>query len=100
MLSTTVIPKNKQVVEHDSANQVLTWTGQTTRIFDIANLTFDGVTPEEKQEYTGDTEALGAYKGYKPRNYWVRLVLCLADLSGHRFNLQFWTENRQGGRPD
>ncbi|KAF7986013.1 hypothetical protein HWV62_41348 [Athelia sp. TMB] len=70
MPSTTVIPKNKQVVEYDSVNQVLTWTGQTTRIFDIANLTFDGVTPEEKQEYTGDTEALGAYKGYKPRNYW------------------------------
>ncbi|KZP34083.1 Clavaminate synthase-like protein [Athelia psychrophila] len=42
----------------------------TNRIFDIANLTFDGVAPEEKKYYTGDTEVLGAYKGYKPRNYW------------------------------
>lgn len=44
---------------------------QTDRMFDIANLTFSGVPVEEKKRLTGDTEALGAYHGYKPRKYWV-----------------------------
>ncbi|KAG9227011.1 hypothetical protein CCMSSC00406_0008983 [Pleurotus cornucopiae] len=41
---------------------------QTSRIFDIANATFDLVSDEEKQEYT--QKDVGVYTGYKPRNDW------------------------------
>ena len=45
---------------------------QTDRIFDLANYTFDGVSEEEKKAYTGNTEVLAKYQGYKPRKTWVR----------------------------
>ncbi|KAJ7615250.1 hypothetical protein DFH06DRAFT_1239967 [Mycena polygramma] len=45
---------------------------QTTRIFGIANLTFDGVNEEEKKTYTGQSGAV--YEGYKPRQTWNRDV--------------------------
>ncbi|KAJ7726562.1 hypothetical protein DFH07DRAFT_236452 [Mycena maculata] len=41
---------------------------QTTRIFSIANLTFDGVDAEEKKAYMGQSGAV--YEGYKPRQTW------------------------------
>ncbi|KII91589.1 hypothetical protein PLICRDRAFT_173417 [Plicaturopsis crispa FD-325 SS-3] len=41
---------------------------QTDRMFDIANLTFEGVSPEEKQQYTG--KEIESYQGYKPRQQW------------------------------
>ncbi|KAJ7473985.1 hypothetical protein FB451DRAFT_1133427 [Mycena latifolia] len=41
---------------------------QTTRVFSIANLTFDGVDIEEKKAYTGQSGAV--YEGYKPRQTW------------------------------
>ncbi|KAF9487100.1 Clavaminate synthase-like protein [Pleurotus eryngii] len=43
-------------------------SAQTSRIFDIANATFDLVSDEEKQEYT--QKDVGVYTGYKPRNDW------------------------------
>ncbi|KZT29993.1 Clavaminate synthase-like protein [Neolentinus lepideus HHB14362 ss-1] len=43
---------------------------QTKRMFDIANMAFDGVSKEEKQAYVGDIEGTGSYLGYKLRNYW------------------------------
>lgn len=41
---------------------------QRDRIFDIADLTFSGVSMDEKKKYTS-TEAT-RYKGYKPLKYW------------------------------
>ncbi|KAJ8074632.1 hypothetical protein PM082_022210 [Marasmius tenuissimus] len=41
---------------------------QTNRIFSIANRTFDGVSPEEKKLFTGESES--AYEGYKPKQAW------------------------------
>ncbi|KAJ7851329.1 hypothetical protein B0H13DRAFT_2400039 [Mycena leptocephala] len=41
---------------------------QTTRVFSIANLTFDDVNAEEKKTYTGQTGTV--YEGYKPRQTW------------------------------
>ncbi|KAJ7233610.1 hypothetical protein B0H12DRAFT_1143623 [Mycena haematopus] len=41
---------------------------QTTRVFSIANLTFDDVDDEEKKAYTGQLGTV--YEGYKPRQTW------------------------------
>ncbi|KAK7007967.1 Clavaminate synthase-like protein [Favolaschia claudopus] len=41
---------------------------QTTRVFSIANLTFDEVDAEEKKVYTGQSGTV--YEGYKPRQTW------------------------------
>jgi len=41
------------------------------RIFDIANVAFADVGSEEKDLYTGNTEVVGGYQGYKPRQTWV-----------------------------
>lgn len=43
-------------------------------MFDIANVTFDNVSDEEKQAYTTSFEKMGQYIGYKPRKQWVCLV--------------------------
>ncbi|KAF7439776.1 hypothetical protein PC9H_000112 [Pleurotus ostreatus] len=43
-------------------------SAKTSRIFDIANATFDSVSDEEKQEYT--QKEVGVYTGYKPMNDW------------------------------
>ncbi|KAF9487097.1 hypothetical protein BDN71DRAFT_1514298 [Pleurotus eryngii] len=42
---------------------------QTARVFDIASLTFDQVSDEEKREYAQKDEAV--YQGYKLRKEWV-----------------------------
>ncbi|KAF8184351.1 hypothetical protein K438DRAFT_1974551 [Mycena galopus ATCC 62051] len=44
---------------------------QTTRVFSIANLTFDDVSNVEKKTYTGDSAAV--YEGYKPRQTWDQI---------------------------
>ncbi|KAJ7615251.1 hypothetical protein DFH06DRAFT_1367364 [Mycena polygramma] len=41
---------------------------QTTRVFSIANLTFDRVDAEEKKTYSGQSGAV--YERYKPRQTW------------------------------
>ncbi|KAJ7115280.1 hypothetical protein C8R44DRAFT_841911 [Mycena epipterygia] len=41
---------------------------QTTRVFSIANLTFDNVSEEEKKTYAGQSGMV--YEGYKPRQTW------------------------------
>ncbi|KAJ7118451.1 Clavaminate synthase-like protein [Mycena crocata] len=43
---------------------------QTERMFDIADVPFSGVTPEDKQRYAGQMKETGSYQGYKPRQYW------------------------------
>ncbi|EPQ50558.1 Clavaminate synthase-like protein [Gloeophyllum trabeum ATCC 11539] len=46
------------------------WTqAQTDRIFDIADVPFAQVTPEEKQRFLGNGDG-GVYQGYKLRQYW------------------------------
>jgi hypothetical protein len=48
-------------------------SSQTTRVFSIANVTFDNVDDEEKKTYTGQSGSV--YEGYKPRQTWVRNFL-------------------------
>ncbi|KIK34611.1 hypothetical protein CY34DRAFT_812806 [Suillus luteus UH-Slu-Lm8-n1] len=43
---------------------------QRDRIFDIAGVPFNDVSPDEKKEYTADVEKVGYYAGYKPRQFW------------------------------
>ncbi|KAF7366837.1 hypothetical protein MSAN_00942200 [Mycena sanguinolenta] len=43
---------------------------QTTRMFDIADVPFSCVGPEEKQLYTANIKETGSFQGYKPRQYW------------------------------
>ena len=44
---------------------------QRDRIFDIADVPFTAVPPEEMKTYTIDIEKLGHYAGYKARKYWA-----------------------------
>ncbi|KAG6819190.1 hypothetical protein H0H93_014467 [Arthromyces matolae] len=53
-------------------------TTQSERIFDIANVPFQYVSPEEKAVYAGTMKQSGSYQGYKLRQYWV------SDLFGSR----------------
>ncbi|KAF8841437.1 Clavaminate synthase-like protein [Paxillus ammoniavirescens] len=43
---------------------------QRDRIFDIADVPFTAVPPEERKVYTADIEKVGYYAGYKARQYW------------------------------
>ncbi|OAX42626.1 Clavaminate synthase-like protein [Rhizopogon vinicolor AM-OR11-026] len=43
---------------------------QRDRIFDIADVPFADVSPDEKKTYTVDAEKVGYYAGYKPRQLW------------------------------
>ncbi|KAF8432736.1 hypothetical protein L210DRAFT_3711347 [Boletus edulis BED1] len=43
---------------------------QRDRIFDIANVPFTAVPPEEMKMYTTDSEKVGYYAGFKQRGYW------------------------------
>ncbi|KAF8056292.1 Clavaminate synthase-like protein [Lyophyllum atratum] len=45
-------------------------TSQSERIFDIADIPFEHVSPEEKQVYAGTMKDTGSYQGYKLRQYW------------------------------
>ena len=51
----------------------LTAALQTERIFDIADVPFAQVPEDEKKQYAGDIKKTGSYRGYKLRQYWVRL---------------------------
>ncbi|KAJ7243622.1 hypothetical protein B0H12DRAFT_1022917 [Mycena haematopus] len=43
---------------------------QTERMFDIADVPFSCVDPEEKRLYTAKIKETGSFQGYKPRQYW------------------------------
>ncbi|KAL0946014.1 hypothetical protein HGRIS_012291 [Hohenbuehelia grisea] len=43
---------------------------KTDRIFDIADVPFSQVPPEEKKEYLGSEKETGTYQGYKRRQHW------------------------------
>ncbi|KAG1814752.1 uncharacterized protein BJ212DRAFT_1481937 [Suillus subaureus] len=43
---------------------------QRDRIFDIAGVPFNDVSPDEKKTYTADVEEVGSYAGYKPHQFW------------------------------
>lgn len=48
---------------------------QRDRVFDIADVPFAAVPPEEKKIYTENIEKVGYYAGYKARQYWARRFL-------------------------
>lgn len=56
-----------------SHNGLTPWCGQNERIFDIADVPFSQVAEDEKKQFSYDIKATGLYKGYKLRQYWVRL---------------------------
>ncbi|KZV83770.1 Clavaminate synthase-like protein [Exidia glandulosa HHB12029] len=43
---------------------------QNARIFDIADVAFSGVSPQDKETYVAKMKENGSYQGYKPRQYW------------------------------
>ncbi|KAG2362912.1 hypothetical protein BDR07DRAFT_1450951 [Suillus spraguei] len=43
---------------------------QRDRIFDIADVPFNDVSPDDKKTYTTDVEKLGYFAGYKPIRMW------------------------------
>ncbi|KAN0082991.1 hypothetical protein V8E55_008786 [Tylopilus felleus] len=43
---------------------------QRDRIFDIADVPFTGVPPQERTMYSSENEKVGYYAGYKARRYW------------------------------
>jgi len=43
---------------------------QRDRIFDIADVAFSAVPPDEMKTYTANIEKVGYYQGYKARRYW------------------------------
>ncbi|KAH8080736.1 Clavaminate synthase-like protein [Cristinia sonorae] len=45
-------------------------SGQTERMFDIADVAFSGVSDEEKRVYEGRMLQTGSYQGFKLRQYW------------------------------
>ncbi|KAJ7178169.1 Clavaminate synthase-like protein [Mycena filopes] len=45
-------------------------SAQTARMFDIADVPFSAVEPDEKRLYTAKMKESGSYQGYKPRQYW------------------------------
>ncbi|OAX31884.1 hypothetical protein K503DRAFT_702986 [Rhizopogon vinicolor AM-OR11-026] len=47
---------------------------QRDRIFDIADVPFTVVPPDEMKTYTANIDKVGYYAGYKARQYWVRLL--------------------------
>ncbi|KAG6379302.1 hypothetical protein JVT61DRAFT_11757 [Boletus reticuloceps] len=44
---------------------------QRDRVFDIANVPFTAVPPEQTKMYTTDSEKVGHYAGFKQRGYWA-----------------------------
>lgn len=42
-------------------------------MFDIADVPFALVPEDEKKRYANDIKQTGSYRGYKMRQYWVRL---------------------------
>ncbi|KIJ53705.1 hypothetical protein M422DRAFT_64637 [Sphaerobolus stellatus SS14] len=43
---------------------------ETAKMFSIANIPFNQVSPEEKKVYEGTPKTTGSYQGYKLRSYW------------------------------
>lgn len=42
-------------------------------MFDIADVPFKDVKPDEKQTYAATMKETGSYQGYKLRQYWVTI---------------------------
>jgi hypothetical protein len=49
---------------------------QRDRIFDIADVPFMAVPPEEKTMYSSEIEKVGYYGGYKARGFWASRFPC------------------------
>ena len=49
---------------------------QRDRIFDIADVPFTGVPPQERTMYSSENEKVGYYAGYKARRYWASRFPC------------------------
>ncbi|KAM5546255.1 hypothetical protein V8D89_000381 [Ganoderma adspersum] len=45
---------------------------QNGRMVDIADVPFTQVSEEEKQQFTSKIKETGSYRGFKPREFWVR----------------------------
>ncbi|PIL28641.1 hypothetical protein GSI_08683 [Ganoderma sinense ZZ0214-1] len=50
---------------------------QNDRMVDIADVPFTQVSEEEKQHFASKIKETGSYRGFKPREFWVRYPLSL-----------------------
>ncbi|KAJ7677955.1 hypothetical protein DFH06DRAFT_563295 [Mycena polygramma] len=66
---------------------------QTERMFDIADVPFSGVDPDEKRLYIAKIKETGSYQGYKPRQYW-HIDNGVRDQLEH-YNINFDVTKRQ-----
>ena len=48
---------------------------QNDRMFDIADVPFSQVSEDEKRKFSNEIKSTGSYRGYKPRQFWVRSLL-------------------------
>jgi hypothetical protein len=67
--------------------RTFSFSAQTERMFDIADIPMSGVPDEEKRAYAGNSKETGLFQGYKPRQYWVSFhesrCLLLPPLTPH-----------------
>lgn len=49
---------------------------------DIADVTFERVSQEEKEAYSGQPKETGSFQGYKLRSYWVCIGASMYTLIG------------------
>ena len=59
-----------------SSHSITHLTAQRDRIFDIADVPFMAVPPEEKTMYSSEIEKVGYYGGYKARGFWASRFPC------------------------
>ena len=66
---------------------------QRDRTFDIADVPFTAVPPEEMKLYTANIKKFGHYDGYKARKYWAsRFPSPICPSSSSRFQCRKWTQ--------
>lgn len=80
---------------------------QVERIFDVAAVPFEGVSPEEKKAFEADIKGTGEFMGYKPLQYWVSFIslqLCEFNVNGWyggcRLGVEFLAYCEWGEGPD
>ena len=53
---------------------------QNDRMVDIADIPFTQVSGEEKQQFASKIKETGTYRGFKPREFWVRFLASLISV--------------------
>ena len=82
------------VLRHLLGHRVMLIHVQNDRMVDIADVPFTQVSEAEKQQYASKIKETGSYRGFKPREFWVRLSPS-TFLWGDRSDMSLETRNRR-----